>query len=178
MGKVGYQDGLKAAYQRIKKIDPAGCNPNYNPDDPDAIPVDQLKAWDKVHRTLKIMKEDHDAAIPSNGDGDNGDTPPPVNPWDSGYAPRAYNQGSRGQNCIFNVHINCTILPNGDYIDKNGITYSDSGLCNGGRSETPDIPTLKAADMKDQAEPWDAYEWFGNTIGPNKENYPADSYKK
>jgi len=104
--------------------------------------------------------------------------PPTTNPWDSGYPPRAYNQGSRGQNCIFNVHINCTLRSDGKYVDQHGITYSDSGLCDGGRTETPDIPELKAADMKDQAEPWDAYEWFGNVIGPNKENYPAASYNK
>lgn len=176
--KIGYQDGLKAAYQRIKKLDPAGCNPNYNPDDPNAIPVDQLKAWDKVHRTLKIMKEDHDASIPNSGDGGNGETPPPSNPWDSGYAPRAYNMGSRGQNCKFNVKINCVLLSNGDYQDKNGIVYEDNGLCRGGRSETPAIPELKPSDMSDGLEPWESYEWMGNTIGPNKENYPAASYEK
>jgi len=102
---------------------------------------------------------------------------PPVEPWNSGYPPRAYNQGSRGQNCIFNVKINCVPHGNG-YIDKNGLTYSDSGLCDGGRSESPDIPGLKPADMKDQKEPWDSYEWFGITIGPNQENYPAASYDR
>ena len=101
--------------------------------------------------------------------------PPPPAPWDSGYAPQAYNQGSRGQNAIFNVRINCTLRADGRYVDKNGIVYSDSGLCEGGRSEQ-NIPTLKPADMKDQHEPWDAYEWMGNIIGPNKENYPEASY--
>jgi hypothetical protein len=104
--------------------------------------------------------------------------PPPSNPWDSGYAPRSYNMGSRGQNCKFNVHINCTLRSDGFYVDKKGIVYQDNGLCLGGRNETPDIPQLKPSDMSDGLEPWDAYEWNGTTIGPNKENYPADSYKE
>jgi len=102
--------------------------------------------------------------------------PPQEQPWDSGYPPRAYNMGSRGQNCIFNVHINCTQRSDGKYVDQHGLVYSDSGLCDGGRSETPDIPGLKASDMKDQKEPWESYEWMGNVIGPNKENYPPESY--
>lgn len=104
--------------------------------------------------------------------------PSPTNPWDSGYAPRAYNMGSRGQNCKFNVKINCTLRSDGFYVDKNGIVYQDNGLCVGGRNETPAIPELKPSDMSDGLEPWDAYEWMGNTIGPNKENYPAASYEK
>lgn len=104
--------------------------------------------------------------------------PPPSNPWDSGYAPRAYNMGSAGQNCKFNVKINCTLRPDGNYEDKNGIVYQDNGLCKGGRSETPPINGLKPSDMSDGLEPWEAYEWMGNTIGPNKENYPAQSYER
>jgi len=137
--------------------------------------------WPKkfFDNTMRKLKDDHDAANPSDPpdppNGGNGGTTPA--PWDSGYAPQAYNQGSRGQNAIFNVRINCTFRQDGKYVDKNGIVYSDSGLCDGGRTEA-DVPGLKDADMKDQKEPWDSYEWFGKTIGPDKEDYPAESYNK
>lgn len=126
-------------------------------------------AWELGYRA---WQQEQPTPIPPKPD------PPLGQPWDSGYPPRAYNQGSRGQNCIFNIKINCVYIGGDRYRDKNGLTYLDSGLCDGGRTETPDIPGLKPADMKDQHEPWDSYEWFGTTIGPNKENYPADSYKQ
>jgi len=60
MEMIGSQHGIKAAYNRMKTIDPAGCNPAFNPDNYDALPLDQLKAWDKVCRTLMILRQDHD----------------------------------------------------------------------------------------------------------------------
>lgn len=182
MGKVGYQDGLKAAYERIKKIDPGGCNPKYDPDHPDALPVDQLKAWDKVHRTLKIIKEDHDAAIPSdppppNGGNGGGNEPPPNRPWESGFAPQAYNQGGSGQDARYNIRINCTQRSDGKYVDGQGIVYDDGGRPLGGRTQTA-IPELKPADQMDGREPWDIYVYNDVQIGPNKENYPVASYNR
>lgn len=100
--------------------------------------------------------------------------PDPPNPADTGYAPQAYNKGSRGQNAKFNVHVNTTLRADGRYEDRNGIVYDDSGLCaSGGRTE-PDIPGLKPSDMSDGKEPWESYEWLGNTFPP----YPAQSYQK
>lgn len=98
-------------------------------------------------------------------------TPPPSsNPWDSGYAPQVYNKGSRGQDARYNIRINCVAN-----VDQRGIHYDDAGLCLGGRTGN-DVPGLKPVDMSDGLEPWQPYEWMGRTIGPNKEDYPAESY--
>jgi hypothetical protein len=104
--------------------------------------------------------------------------PQPPKPSDTGYAPQSYNQGSRGQNAKFNVHINCTLRGDGYYVDKNGIVYQDNGLCSSGGRTEPFIPELKPSDMSDGKEPWEAYEWMGNIIGPGPENYPAVCYAK
>ncbi len=170
MGKVGYQDGLKAAYQRIKKLDPTGCNPNYDPDHPDAIPVDQLKAWDKVHRTLKILKEDHDAALPSNGGGDNGGTTPPV----KRYAPRTHNLGGRDQDPRFCCKPEYGVVDKGSYFeDEMGCTYTKEPYGtnpDGRRDRTYIVPGLKGADSMDGMEPCDPYSANGISVPP----YPGD----
>jgi hypothetical protein len=149
MPKVGYQDGLKAAYNRIKKLDPEGCNPNYNPDNPDAIPVDQLKAWDKVHRTLKILKEDHDAAIPSNGGSNPPPDPEPTDPH-YGIAPRTYNYAeSNNSDPLF-----CTDWPGvediGDGLKKDKFSrYREGRDIDGGRDRLREVPGLNDADSVD-----------------------------
>lgn len=176
--KVGYQDGLKAAYQRIKKLDPSGCNPNYNPDDPNAIPVDQLKAWDKVHRTLKIMKEDHDASIPNtppdNG-GDNGGTEPtPVR----SYAPRTHNRGGHDQDPRFcckpeyGVKVIDDPIHGRVYQDMMGCIYDLEHMMNldGLRDRNFIVSGLKGADSMDGMEPCDPYSANGISVPP----YPGD----
>lgn len=175
MPKIGYQDGLKAAYQRIKKLDPAGCNPNYNPDNPDAIPVDQLKAWDKVHRTLKILKEDHDASIPNpppgNG-GDNGGEEPP--PPTKRYAPRTHNLGGRDQDPRFCMKPEYGVVREGNgYRDEMGCHYTENGMNDDGlRDRAYMVPGLKGADSMDGMEPCDPYSANGISVPP----YPGDPY--
>jgi hypothetical protein len=63
MPPIGSQHGIEATYNRLKKIDPAGCNPAFDPKHPDALPVDQLKAYDKWCRTMLILVQDHDAGM-------------------------------------------------------------------------------------------------------------------
>lgn len=98
-------------------------------------------------------------------------------PWDSGYAPQAYNKGSRGQDARYNIRINCTKRADGRYVDRKGMVYGDDGLCLGGRSGNA-VAGLKPADEMDGREPTEAYEYKGKKIGPDKENYPAESYAK
>jgi hypothetical protein len=176
MPKVGYQDGLKAAYNRIKKLDPAGCNPNYNPDDVNAIPVDQLKAWDKVHRTLKIIKEDHDAAIPSNGGGGNGEPPPPDDPKLL-FFPRTFNKegGSDARFCVSTSSPAYSHTDDRGIHDKGGGVYRSDGLCDGGRD--PDFiarkengEPLRGAKSMDSFGPCDLYDGLTE--------WPPDSYKR
>lgn len=63
MGVIGNQHGIIAAYNRMKVIDPKGCNPAFDPNNYDALPMSELKAWDKWARTQMILREDHDAAL-------------------------------------------------------------------------------------------------------------------
>ena len=61
--RIGSQDGIEATYNRLKAMDPEGCNPAFNPKQPAALPIDSLKAYDKWFRTMKILVQDHDAAV-------------------------------------------------------------------------------------------------------------------
>ena len=179
---IGYQDGITAAINRLRTSDPGGTIVKKGPDgkwpkEPletiKDVPLENWKAWDKLERTLGILAYDHDQAV----------TPSPLPPVDppvdphpqpSGFAPQSYNKGSRGQNAKFNVRINCTYdSRTGEYVDGQGVRYDDAGLCKGGRTE-PNIPGLKPSDMSDGKEPWESYEWMGQTFPP----YPAQSYEK
>ena len=56
MQTIGDQDGIHAAMERLRKLDPGGTKPNRNPDD-----LATWGAWDKLERTLQILADDHDA---------------------------------------------------------------------------------------------------------------------
>jgi len=58
MQKIGSQDGIKASIDRLRKIDPSGTNPNRNPND-----LSTWGAWDKLERTLQILRNDHDSQV-------------------------------------------------------------------------------------------------------------------
>lgn len=157
MAKVGFQDGLKAGYQRIKKLDPAGCNPNYDPDNPDALPIDQLKAWDKVHRTLKIMKEDHDAAIPSNG-GNGDEEPPPPDPH-FGIAPRTYNyaQANNSDPLFCKNSPGVTVHADGSFSDKFSRYDSNGKDIDGLRDRKRMVPGLNESNNTNGLDPCTFY---------------------
>ena len=55
---IGYQDGIKATYNRLVKLDPGGSNPSRDPNN-----LDTWGPYDKLQRTLQILKDDHDTAI-------------------------------------------------------------------------------------------------------------------
>ena len=61
--RIGSQNGIEATYNRWKKLDPEGCNPAFDPKLPFALPVEQLKAYDKWVRTMTILVNDHDASV-------------------------------------------------------------------------------------------------------------------
>ena len=64
---IGNQDGIKAACNRLRDLDPSGTLlQKAGGSWPDIstlqqIPVSSWKAYDKLQRTLQILKEDHDA---------------------------------------------------------------------------------------------------------------------
>ncbi|HKE76632.1 MAG TPA: hypothetical protein VKB57_23645 [Acidimicrobiales bacterium] len=55
MSTIGTQDGIHASVERLRKLDPGGTKPNRNPDD-----LATWGAWDKLERTLQILRDDHD----------------------------------------------------------------------------------------------------------------------
>lgn len=79
MAVIGSQDGIVAAVNRLRDLDPAGTLlkksggkwPSVS-----TLPaeLDKWKAWDKLERTLQILVDDHD------GDDDSDDYRPPPTP--------------------------------------------------------------------------------------------------
>ena len=67
MTTIGNQDGIHASIERLRALDPAGTKPNRNPDD-----LGTWGAWDKLERTLQMLKDDHDKT--------SGGSPPDVIP--------------------------------------------------------------------------------------------------
>lgn len=61
--RIGSQHGIEATHKRLKKLDPEGSNPAFDPSVPFALPVEQLKAYDKWARTMTILVTDHDASV-------------------------------------------------------------------------------------------------------------------
>jgi len=67
-GDIGNQDGIKAAMNRLRTLDPAGTllvrDASGSWPDISTLPsdVNQWKAYDKLQRTLQILKDDHGAA--------------------------------------------------------------------------------------------------------------------
>jgi hypothetical protein len=73
---IGSQDGIKAAMNRLRDLDPNGTLLKKTSSGwPDIStltqPLDQWKAWDKWQRTQQILKDDHDTG------GGSGYVPPP-----------------------------------------------------------------------------------------------------
>jgi hypothetical protein len=65
MQKIGSQDGIKAAVNALRDLDPSKTLlVKVGKDWPDiaSLPPDmgKWKAWDKLQRTLQILKDDHD----------------------------------------------------------------------------------------------------------------------
>jgi len=145
--EIGYQSGIAAACNALRKHHP-----------------ENKAAWDKLERTLKILADDHDAAIP--GTPDNPDDPPPT---PKKLAPQTYNRGSRGQDAKY-----CTTglaKVNGAFVDDGGFRYDDQGLCLGGRSGNP-VAGLKPSDEMDGRGPCDPYTNGNQSFPP----WPAASY--
>lgn len=72
MQEIGKQHGVEATYNRFKALDPEGCNPAFDPKQPDALPLEQLKAYDKWCRTMLILVNDHDDQAGRSVDWDDG----------------------------------------------------------------------------------------------------------
>jgi len=165
--RIGYNDGIAGFVGFMRKL------PFVKYREPDKRPS-TMSQWywlEKIERTLRILKDDHDASVPVTPPTPTPTPEPPPKPVPLGLAPQAYNQGSRGQNARFNVRINCTKVGE-RWVDGGGFRYDDGGLCDGGRSENP-VPGLKPADEMDSREPWDPYVGPDGNIHPP---YPPESF--
>ena len=68
MSAIGNQDGIKAAMNRLRDLDPSGTllkKQGGSWPDISTLPsdLDSWKAYDKLQRTLQILKNDHDAGF-------------------------------------------------------------------------------------------------------------------
>ena len=165
--KIGYQDGITAFFDWYRKqpgVPQRG--PNYDPNDIDTWP------WpDKMERTMRILKDDHDAAVVSPPP-DPGPDPEPE-PEPGRYAPRTYNTTSRAD-ARFCMSAEYGVVRQGaGYVDAMGVTYDEGGRDMGGRSKDI-VPGLKGADSMDGREPCDPYTEGGRSFPP----YPAESFNK
>ena len=159
---IGYQSGVAASMNRLRKLDPGGTN------------ASKTGAYDKLERTLSILAYDHDAACVS--------APPPPTSTSSTttsstttgptmvVAPQTYNKSGRGDARF------CTAgLPrngNGRLYDAYA-TYDDNGLQLGGRSEA-EVPGIRFSDNMNDLGPCDGYTENGRTFPP----WPAESYRR
>ena len=159
--KIGYQDGLAGFVGWVRKISLGLVR--YRPVDKRPASLEQWYWLEKFERTLRILKDDHDAAIVSPAP----EPPPPPPPPVPLLAPQTYNKGSSGQDARY-----CTtgLQKTGPYfVDGGGYLYDDKGLCLGGRSGNP-VAGLKPADEMDGREPCDPYDGFPP--------WPAGSYDR
>jgi hypothetical protein len=146
--EIGFQSGIKAAMNALRK----------------ELPV-YTAAWDKLERTLKILADDHDAAIV---DPAPEDPPPPPPPPSGPVAPRTYNTAPGGEPsarfCVAGLPRN----QNGRLHDIYS-EYDDDGHDLGGRT-TLLVPGLKFANEMDGRGPCDPYGSFPP--------WPAESDKR
>jgi hypothetical protein len=59
MTQIGGQDGIHASIERLRALDPGGTKPNRDPGN-----LATWGAYDKLERTLQILRNDHDGVKP------------------------------------------------------------------------------------------------------------------
>jgi hypothetical protein len=177
--KIGYQDGITAFFDWYRKqpgVPQRG--PKYDPDDIDTWP------WpDKMERTLRILKDDHDAAVTN-------PTPPPVEPpvepppGDQRVAPMSYKKGTNDADpryCLFSpngaLRPGIRAIGGGLYEDESGAQYNGDGLNTGNvwRNRNIAPPGLLPANNMDGRDACEPYVVDGLMIGGSA-GYPEESY--
>jgi hypothetical protein len=165
--RIGYQDGLSGFVSWVRKISLGTVK--YRPVGDRPASLEQWYWLEKLERTLRILKDDHDEAIVT-------PTPPnplpPVPPTDPiiRVAPQTYNAegGSNARYCTAGLPRNA----DGRLFDRYA-TYDEDGRQLGGRSEQH-IDGLKGARMMDDKGPCDPYAWMGREFPP----WPIASYER
>lgn len=138
MSRIGFQNGIEAARQRMKKLDPGGFKP------------DGSGAWDKFFRTFSHLVVEHDQKFPP------APPPPPPPPPTVLVAPKTVNtEGSSDQR--FSMRVNGSLRPgvsirgDGLYTDQSGALYArdGGGLEESGVRNKDIIPGLVGAKSMD-----------------------------
>ena len=169
MADIGFQDGINGFIGWLKKqpgVPKRG--PNYDPSNINSWP------WpDKLERTLRALKEMHDAA---NNPGEKPPDPikPPPDLPNAMMAPQTINPegGSDAKYCV--KHLPWDERRQRHFEPSNpGITYNTDGLCDGGRTNDRVIDGLRGSRSQDGADIC-GYEYKGRSFPP----WPAESYLK
>jgi len=127
MPTIGYQDGIAGFISWLRK------QPNVQKRGIGYDAAD-LSTWpwpDKLERTLRILKDEHDAAVPADPDPPPPPPPPPA-PAFKRVAPKTVNEeGSSNQRfCMFdggNLRPGVVRRPDGFYTDESGAVYAQNG---------------------------------------------------
>lgn len=158
---IGYQSGVAASMNRLRKLDPGGTN------------TSGTGAYDKLQRTLSLLVYDHDRACGAAAPPPSTTTssPPPTTTAPAPLvAPQTYNKSDRSDARY------CTAgLPSagGGHTRDAFATYDENGLQLGGRSEN-DVPGLRRSDNMNSLGPCDGYQEGGRSFPP----WPAESYNR
>lgn len=151
MEKIGFQSGIDASINALVALDPS-----------------HKAAYEKLRRTLKILASAHDAAVATPPPPPPPDEPPPppkLAPMTHYTTPRA-----DARYCVRAEGV--VDIGGGKFRDEGGFTYTENGLCDGGRSGKF-VSVLKPADSLDGLEPCDGYEKDGRVFPP----WPQESYE-
>lgn len=168
--KIGYNDGIDGFVGWVRKISLGLAR--YRPIDQRPPSLSQWFWLEKIERTLRILKDAHDAAIVEPPPPPPEDPPPPPPPTTKRLAPMTHYTTPRAdaRYCVRAPGV--TDIGGGKFRDEGGFTYSENGLCDGGRSGKF-VSVLKPADSMDGLEPCDGYEKDGRVFPP----WPPESYE-
>jgi hypothetical protein len=168
--KIGYQDGIAGFVGFLKKF-PLVV---YRPPEKRPLPLEKWSWLEKLERTLRILKDDHDALVPSPAPVPPPPDPTPVPP--KRFAPRTHNLGVNNQDPRFCTRPEYGVVrrPDGLFVDEQGCLYDQRGENVGGnwRVRNRMVQGIKDASSMDGLEPCETYQIDGQSRPP----YPADSY--
>lgn len=172
MADIGFQDGIKGFVDWVRKVDPSV---KYRPVDKRPSDPSQWYWLEKIEtRLLRHLKDEHDAANDSEPPPPPPEDPPPPPPPPIAkrLAPMTHYGVPRAdaRYCVRAAGV--TDIGGGKFRDEGGFTYSENGLCDGGRSGKF-VSVLKPADSMDGLEPCDGYTKDGRVFPP----WPAESYE-
>lgn len=154
--KIGYQDGIAGLVGFLSKFPLV----KYRPMSQRPVSLEQWSWLEKIERTLRLLKDAHDAAIVESAPDPSPPPPlPPGPPPPTGpVAPRTYNEVAGGEPSARFCTAGLTRNANGRLHDIYS-EYDDDGRDLGGRTSLHVIG-LKPANEMDGRSPCDPYGSF------------------